>query len=146
MRPVDIIMEAIDSSLIAELRRNGRATVSELAASLGVARATVKTHMDRLVKNGDIVGFTVVTDKEPETAALTGLITIALEGAAIERVVSQLRSHREITSIRTTHGVWDIIAEFGVPTVVDLDVVLAMIREQNGVMRTETSIYLRTRL
>ncbi len=139
-------MEDIDSALIAELRRNGRATVSELASSLGVARATVKTHMDRLVKSGDIVGFTVVTDKEPEAAALAGLITIALEGAAIERVVAQLRNHREITSIRTTHGVWDIIVEFGVSTVVDLDNVLAMIREQNGVTRTETSIYLRNRL
>lgn len=139
-------MEDIDSALIAELRRNGRATVSELASNLGVARATVKTHMDRLLKSGDIVGFTVVTDKEPEAAALTGLITIALEGAAIERVVSQLRNHREITFIRTTHGVWDIIVEFGVSTVVDLDNVLAMIREQNGVTRTETSIYLRNRL
>ena len=139
-------MSKIDSALIAELRRNGRATVSELASHLGVSRATVKAHMDRLVNSGEIVGFTVVTEKEPESAPLTGLITIALEGAAIDRVIGQLRNHREFTAIRSTHGVWDIVAEFGVSDVNALDDILAMIRELNGVLRTETSVYLRNRL
>ena len=61
-------------------------------------------------------------------------------------MIGQLRNHREFTAIRSTHGVWDIVAEFGVSDVNALDDILAMIRELNGVLRTETSVYLRNRL
>lgn len=119
--------------------------MSELAATLNVSRATVRTHLDRMTSDGTILGFTVVTDREPAAAAVTGLITIALEGGSINRVVSQLRSAPEITTIRSTNGVWDIVVEFGVADVTALDDLLTQIRGMSGVVRTETSIYLRHR-
>lgn len=140
-----IIMNSIASSLLAELRRNGRASVSELAATLKVSRATIKSHLDRMTSDGTIIGFTVITDREPKTAAITGLITIALEGGAINRIVNQLRKSPQITTIRSTNGVWDIVIEFGVADVAALDDILTWIREMSGVVRTETSIYLRHR-
>lgn len=138
-------MANITAPLLAELRRNGRASVSELAATLNVSRATVKSHLDRMTSDGTILGFTVVTDREPKAAAITGLITIALEGGSINRIVAQLRSAPEITTIRSTNGVWDIVVEFGVKDVTALDDVLTQIRNMSGVVRTETSIYLRHR-
>ncbi|MGB0927582.1 MAG: Lrp/AsnC family transcriptional regulator [Pikeienuella sp.] len=138
-------MGNISAALLAELRRNGRASISELAATLKVSRATIKTHLDRMTSDGTITGFTVVTDQEPKAAAVTGLITIALEGGAINRIVSQLRHAPEITTIRSTNGVWDIVVEFGVGDVAALDDLLMQIRDMSGVTRSETSIYLRHR-
>lgn len=138
-------MANITAPLIAELRRNGRASISELAATLKVSRATVKAHLDRMTTDGTIVGFTVITEAEPKAAAITGMITIALEGGSINRVISQLRNAPEILTIRTTNGVWDIVVEFGVKDVVALDDILNQIRNMSGVVRSETSIYLRHR-
>lgn len=119
--------------------------MSELAATLKVSRATVKAHLDRMTSDGTIIGFTVITEAEPKAAAITGLITIALEGGSINRIVAQLRKAPEILTIRSTNGVWDIVIEFGVGDVATLDDLLTYIRNMSGVVRTETSIYLRHR-
>ena len=138
-------MANITAPLLAELRRNGRASISELAATLNVSRATIRSHMDRMMTDGTIVGFTVITEAEPKAAAITGLVTIALEGGSINRIVSLLRKSPEILTIRSTNGVWDIVLEFGVADVTALDDLLTYIRNMSGVVRTETSIYLRHR-
>lgn len=54
-------MDELDMSLVRMLRRNARASLSELAADLGVQRNTVRARMAKLVEAGDIVGFTVET-------------------------------------------------------------------------------------
>jgi len=45
-------MDKTDNDLIAALRRNARATLSELAAMLGLSRATVRSRMERLEQSG----------------------------------------------------------------------------------------------
>ena len=54
-------MDDTDARLIAELRRDGRAALSDLADRLGIGRATVRARMERLVERGEIAGFTVMT-------------------------------------------------------------------------------------
>ena len=138
-------MSSIADKLIAELRRNGRASVSELSAVLNVSRATIRSHMDRMASDGTIVGYTVVTDKEPELAAVRGIISIAMEGGEINRVVGRLRSFPGLSRIHTTQGVWDIITEFGVEDLATLDILIGRIRDMAGVVKSETSIFLRAR-
>ena len=55
------MMDETDQRLIAELRRDGRAALSELAERLGLSRATVRARMERLAARGEIAGFTVLT-------------------------------------------------------------------------------------
>ena len=45
-------LDDLDGRLIAALKTNGRASLSELAADLGVTRSTVRTRLDRLVTGG----------------------------------------------------------------------------------------------
>ena len=55
-------MEALDEAdirLIAALRKNSRATISELAEACGLSRPTVKKKLENLVKMGIITRFTV---------------------------------------------------------------------------------------
>ena len=54
-------MDETDHRVIAELRRDGRASLSELAEKLGLSRATVRVRMERLLARGEIAGFTVLT-------------------------------------------------------------------------------------
>ena len=43
-------MDDTDQRLIAELRRDGRAALSDLADRLGLSRATVRSRMERLTE------------------------------------------------------------------------------------------------
>lgn len=49
-------LDATDQALIAMLRHDGRRSVSDIAATLGVTRNTVRTRIDRLRKEGVIRG------------------------------------------------------------------------------------------
>ena len=70
-------MDDLDTGLIAELRRDGRASISELAEQLKVSRATVRTRLERLKEAGEIAGFIVLTRADISEAPVRGLMRLA---------------------------------------------------------------------
>ncbi|PPB81503.1 DNA-binding Lrp family transcriptional regulator [Albidovulum inexpectatum] len=138
-------LDEIDHSLIAALRRDGRASLSELAARLGVARATVRARLERLQARGEIQGFTVVTRGDVTQAPVRGLMMIGIEGRGAERITARLLGMPEVQAVHTTNGRWDLIAEIGARTLEEFDAVLARIRNIEGVTSSETNLMLTTR-
>ena len=138
-------LDDLDQRLVAELRRDGRASLSELAARLGVARATIRGRMDRLVARGEIAGFAVVTRADVTAAPVRGLMMIGIEGRGAERIMARLSGLPEVTAVHSTNGRWDLIAEIGARTLEELDAVLFRIRGLEGVSASETSLLLTTR-
>ncbi len=53
------VLDEADIRLIAALRKNSRATISELAEACGLSRPTVKKKLENLVKTGIITKFTI---------------------------------------------------------------------------------------
>lgn len=140
-----IELDETDQALIASLRRDGRASLSELASRLGIARATVRARMERLQARGEIQGFTVVTRSDVTAMPVRGLMMIAIEGSGAERVKARLGGMPEVQAVHATNGRWDIIAEIGARTLEEFDGVLARIRNLDGVTASETSLMLSTR-
>ena len=138
-------MDDTDARLIAELRRDGRASLSELAERLGIGRATVRTRMERLAERGEIAGFTVLTRADVTAAPVRGLMMIGIEGRGTDRVIRQLTSLPQVRALHSTNGRWDVIAELGTETLEALDDVLSRIRKFDGVSQSETSLLLSTR-
>ncbi len=138
-------LDDIDQQLITELRRDGRAALSDLAARLGVARATVRARMERLTERGEIAGFTVVTRGDVTALPVRGLMMIGIEGRGTDRVLARLTGLPEVIAVHTTNGRWDLIAEIGSRTLEEFDAVLALIRRLDGVTSSETSLMLTTR-
>ncbi len=138
-------MDDVDSKLIAELRRDGRAALSDLAARLGVSRATVRARMERLAAKGDIAGFTVVTRADVSAAAVRALMLIGIEGRGADRIMARLTGLPAVIAVHSTTGQWDLIAEVGAQTLEELDQVIFRIREIDGVTRSETNLLLSTR-
>jgi len=138
-------LDDTDQQIIAELRRDGRAALSDLAARLGLARATVRVRMERLQARGEIVGFTVLTRSDVSAAPVRGLMMIAIEGRGTERIIARLTGMPEVIAVHSTNGRWDLIAELGTRTLEDLDLVLQKVRGYEGVLASETSLLLNTR-
>jgi DNA-binding Lrp family transcriptional regulator len=134
-----------DERLIAALRRDGRASLSELAARLGLSRATVRARMDRLAARGEIVGFSVLTRGDVTAAPVRGLMMIGIEGRGTERIAARLLGMPAVQAVHSTNGKWDLIAEIGTGTLEDFDAALTQIRRLDGVATSETSLLLSTR-
>ena len=138
-------MDKLDGQLIGALRRNGRASLSDLAAELGVTRSTVRARLDRLVQGGEIAGFTVLTRSDVRPNAVRGLMTLEIAGRSAEKVVKALTAMPQVQAVHSTNGTWDLIAEIGTDTLEDFDRVLTTIRKLDGVSRSETNLLLSTR-
>ena len=139
------MLDEIDQRLIAELRRDGRAALSDLADRLNLSRATVRARMERLTTKGEIAGFTVLTRGDVTEAAVRGLMMIGIEGRGGEKVMARLAGIPAVMAVHSTNGKWDLIAELATQTLLDLDEVIHRIRNIDGVMTSETNLLLSTR-
>ncbi len=137
-------MDELDKRLVTLLRHQGRRAISDLAADLGVSRATVRARMERLEKSGDIVGYTVVLRADALDQAVRGIMLIEIEGHAADRVIRALGGFSEVSEIHTTNGRWDLVVELGTSTLADFDSVLRRIRLIPGITGSETNLLLAT--
>jgi DNA-binding Lrp family transcriptional regulator len=138
-------MDKTDERLVAALRHDARASLSDLAHRLGLSRTTVRARMERLLRAGDILGFTVVTRADAAVAPVRGLMMIGIEGRGATRITRQLQGLPEVRAIHSTAGRWDLIVEIATETLEALDNVLARIRQFDGVSTSETSLLLSTK-
>jgi DNA-binding Lrp family transcriptional regulator len=136
------VLDDLDRRLLAALREDGRAPVASLARTLGVARATVNSRIDRLVASGIIVGFSVRVRDELEPLAIHAISLIEVEGRTTDDVIFGLRGMPEVIALHTTNGGWDLVAELRTETLAEFDRVLGRIRSIDGVVNSETSLLL----
>ena len=139
-------MDSHDTQLIAALRRNARMSLSDLAATVGLSRVTVRNRLNRLQTDGVITGFTVVLAEDIRENPVRGLMMLGIEGRGTDRVLRNLGGISAVQAIHTTNGKWDVIVELGTDTLETLDGVLTKIRRLEGVTTSETSLLLATQM
>ncbi|MGO3408546.1 Lrp/AsnC family transcriptional regulator [Marinomonas sp.] len=138
------IYDSLDSDLISELRKDGRASISYLADTLKVSRATVQNRLDRLVSSGVILGFTVRVHQEVEKETVRAIMMIEVAGQSTSQVIKKLRGIPELVKLHTTNGAWDLVAELQTTSLEEFDRVLRRVREVDGILNSETSLLLST--
>ncbi|NNM62934.1 MAG: Lrp/AsnC family transcriptional regulator [Steroidobacteraceae bacterium] len=137
-------MDDLDRRLIGLLRTDARATIAALAKSLGVARGTVQNRIAKLEEGGTIAGYTVRLKPQADVSRVSGVMTIAVEGNHLERVVRTLRGDPSVSALHSTNGRWDLVAELRADSLEALDEVINRIRSLQSITRTETSLLLST--
>ncbi|WP_026790830.1 Lrp/AsnC family transcriptional regulator [Pleomorphomonas oryzae] len=137
-------MDRLDQQLVTLLRHDGRRSVSDLALELGVSRATVRARMERLQRDGDILGYTVILRNDAIEAPVRAVMMIEIEGHVLDKVIRQLEGFPEVAAIHTTNGRWDLVVELGAATLTDFDTVLRRIRLLPGITGSDTSLLLTT--
>lgn len=135
-------LDQTDRQLIAALTADGRASVTTLAATLGLARATVQTRLEKLQSSGVIRRFTVELSAAATPDLVHAVMLIQLQGALARRVAKALRAMPEITDLHSTNGSWDLVARIETATLPDFDRVLRRVREIDGVLNSETCLLL----
>lgn len=138
-------MDRIDQSLLSELRRNARATISDLADAVGVTRATIRARIERLEQAGEIIGYTVVTRGQSAEMPVRAMMMIQIEGRGAERIMLRLTGLGPVTAVHSTNGRWDLIVELATRTLPELDAIIYRIRDIDGIISSETNLLLASR-
>jgi DNA-binding Lrp family transcriptional regulator len=137
-------MDDVDRQLIALLRADARTPVATLAKRLGVSRGTVQNRIERLMRHGEVLGFTLRLPPQAEAQRVRAVMAIAVEGERSSAVVAALRGFPEIEAVHTTNGRWDLLAELSADSLAAFSRALDGIRQIKGIATTETSILLAT--
>lgn len=137
-------MDVLDEKLVTLLRHDARRSISDLAVDLGVSRATVRARMERLERQGDILGYTVILRADALEQRVRGITMIEVEGHTADKVMRALGGFPEISAIHTTNGRWDLIVELNTDTLTQFDAVLRKMRLVPGITGSETSLLLAT--
>ena len=135
-------IDNIDQALISLLRQNARESVATLAGRLGVSRGTVTNRMERLEREGLIVGYSVRLRPDVQPEVLRAWMSIEIVGNDTRRVMASLLGEPGVAALHSTNGRWDLLAELQVASLEELSRVLERIRLIKGISNSETSIHL----
>jgi DNA-binding Lrp family transcriptional regulator len=136
------VPDALDRALIAHLRGDGRASLSRIAAALGVARGTVQARLDRLMQTGTLLGFTIRVRDDYDASAVHAVMMVEVVGKSTTQVIRRLRGLPEMHALHTTNGKWDLVANIRAASLAEFDRVLREVRLIEGVANSETSLLL----
>ena len=135
-----------DRSLIDLLRENARAPVAELARRLGLSRTTVQSRLERLERSGVIAGYALRLADDYERGLVKAHVLVTAAPKLAPRVVAELGRFREVRTLHSVSGGFDMIAIVEAPSIGQLDAVIDRIGTLDGVERTMSSIILSTRI
>lgn len=133
-----------DRTLIAAIRRGGRVSNADLARTTGMARGTVQSRLDRLVKNGVITGWG--PDLEPRSTGRTvvAFTTLSIAQGAHDRVVAALDRLPDVLEVHVVTGRGDLLCRLAAFSNDHLHELIQQIVGLEGVLRSESQLALHT--
>lgn len=70
------MQDAVDTAIVAAVARDGRVTLADLAAQVGLSTSAVQARVRRLEKDGVIVGYRALLDPEAVGRPLSAFVEI----------------------------------------------------------------------
>ncbi len=135
-------LDDLDARLLRELDTAPRVGVLELSRRLGVARATVQAHLDRLVGRGVIATFAPTLDPVALGYGVTAFATLEIRQGRGANVLEHLREIAEVLEVHTITGQGDMLCRVVAQSNADLQRVLDRVTQFPEIVRTSTVIAL----
>ncbi|MFD1254137.1 MULTISPECIES: Lrp/AsnC family transcriptional regulator [Devosia] len=136
-------MDEIDLKIVALLAQDARRALADIGQVVGLSPSSVNERIKRLVASGAIRRFTV--DAAPEALGLATLVFlwVALRQDADEEAFRRFASaHPNIFECHHVTGAWSYLVKLRVASVADIEGVLAELKAQRFLGRSETVIAL----
>lgn len=144
MESMSIKIDALDSALLAELARDPRAPILELAQRLGVARNTVQARMKRLEGSGAVRGYAPDVDLAAVGFGVHAFLGVELDQNKMDDIVEALREFPNVLEVHATTGRADLLVRIAARSQQDLLGIIQRVHSVPGVKHTETMLALAT--
>src|SRR5690625_904953 len=141
-RPTSI--DALDSQIIELLRHDGRIAYTAIAKELGVAEATVRKRMGRLVSEG-IVHVVGLVNPALTGYGVTAIVGVHTEGNEVSAIVEEIQQWPEVRYAAACAGSYDLILEISVSSNDELyEFLTTRLRATPDIVGSDTSLVMRT--
>jgi DNA-binding Lrp family transcriptional regulator len=144
-------LDALDGRILGIFSAEPRVGVLECSRRLGVARGTVQARLDRLVRDGVIRGWGPELDAAAMGYTVTAFATLEIRQASPDRpghdaVAAHLATIPQVLEVHTITGAGDMFARIVARSNADLQRVIDLVVDFEGVVRTSTVIALATQI
>jgi DNA-binding Lrp family transcriptional regulator len=138
-----VSLDEADEALVAVLRRDGRATFSELQNSTGQSESAVKRRLEHLRSTG-VLYFDVQHDSESLGHGVRAMLWLTVTPSALDAAGRALAEHSEVRFAAATTGQANLTASVGSSSTGGLYTYLSeKIGALDGVQTVETALTLR---
>jgi DNA-binding Lrp family transcriptional regulator len=138
-------IDKADHLLLAKLRENARASVSELGRMLGLSRTTVQSRIKRLERAKVITGYSVRVAETHEKNQIHAYLMITVGPKRAAAVSAEIKRMPTVRLLQSVSGPFDMIALAVAPSVREMDDLIDAIGNLDGVERTTSSVVLSTK-
>jgi DNA-binding Lrp family transcriptional regulator len=139
-----VVLDPQDEKLLAELRRDGRTSVTELAAALGCSQPAASRRLDRLIASGALF-FDVEIAPEHLGYQVEALLWVTVAPGQLEDVASAVAKHPHVAMAAATSGATNLLLAVGCHDDADLyDYIAHQLGPVDGVQAVQTAPVIRT--
>jgi DNA-binding Lrp family transcriptional regulator len=129
------VLDAVDSVLVRELQRDGRATFQALADRVGLSRTAVRARVQSLLENG-VVRVVGIVHAQVIGADAVGHLAVTVDGPARD-VAAEVAKHPAVSFAGLSTGPQAVIAEARARDDAALALVVDDLRQLTGVASVE---------
>lgn len=136
-------IDSVDCKIIQLLQKDGRIANTDIAKKVGISEATVRSRLDRLVKE-DYIQIVAVSNPMKLGFKIVGNIRVIVEIKKMDQIIKKLQKLKPLWFIVQSTGGTGIDAEFVARDMNELnELIFEKINRIDGVLRTETSLFLK---
>ncbi|WP_420873992.1 Lrp/AsnC family transcriptional regulator [Nocardioides lijunqiniae] len=137
-------MDQVSKAIVEQLQQDGRRSYAAIGKVVGLSEAAVRQRVQRLVEGG-VMQVVAVTDPLQLGFARQAMIGVSVHGP-LESVADALAELDEVDYVVVTAGRYDLLVEVVCETDEHLlELISSKIRSLEGVVSTETFMYLKLR-
>ncbi len=96
-------LDKFDRAIISELQKNSRISVTGLAARVGLSKTPCKIRMDRLEKQGYILGFNILVDRAKLGESHVAFVQVTLSDTKTKALEAFNKAVRQLPEVEQCH-------------------------------------------
>ena len=139
-----VTIDRLDVEILGRLADAARAGVAEIAAALGVSRATVHQRLKHLQDEGIFHGYQPIIDLTRVGLTVQALISLEIDQRVMGRIVEGLATLPEVLEVRIQAGREDLLVRVCIESLGALQTLTAAIVAIDGVRKTTSTFTVAT--
>jgi len=134
-------MDEVDKKILAILEKNSRTPYLKIAKKVGISEGTVRRRVNKLIKNGSIRRFTIITAPTEKLRAF--ILVDTVPQVPVPEVSEKIQRVVQVKEVYEVSGEYDIISFVEGDNVKEINDSVDEMRAIEGVARTMTIFVLR---
>ena len=135
-----IVLDDVSRAIIEQLQQDGRRSYARIASAVGLSEAAVRQRVQRLL-DAEVMQIVAVTDPMQVGFPRQAMVGVRAKGD-VRSTADRLAGLPEVDYVVVTAGSFDVILEIVCEDDEHLLETVARIRSVDGVVSTETFVYL----